>query len=245
MKPYSNSSGPSESLRLEAVTTCVGFDDILDLTLTENHAHMDTMIIVTSHEDKRTQMVAQKHGAICVQTDLFHKNGRNFNKGAAINAGMARFQYRGWRLIHDADIITPDNFRRLLFNHTHLDEQCIYGCDRFDVIGVNEWRKIKQRGPQSVHRSFVTTYGGTHSARYVDPLRGYVPLGCFQLYHASCEHSYPYSLGTAAHDDIMFAEQWPQSQRRLLPTVLCYHLVSHKPTTGENWEGRKSPHLDT
>jgi hypothetical protein len=28
-----------------------------------------------------------KHGAITVQTDLFKKNGRNFNKGAAINEG--------------------------------------------------------------------------------------------------------------------------------------------------------------
>src|SRR5580693_7111178 len=78
----------TESLRLEAVTVCVGFDDLLDLTLGLNHPHLDTLIVVTSHADRATQAVAKKHGAICVQTDLFGKNGRNFNKGAAINAGF-------------------------------------------------------------------------------------------------------------------------------------------------------------
>src|SRR5207244_10492182 len=50
-----------ESLRLEAVTVCVGFDDILDVTLALNHPHLDTMIVVTSHDDKRTHHVAHKH----------------------------------------------------------------------------------------------------------------------------------------------------------------------------------------
>ena len=59
-----------ESLRLEAVTVCVGFDDLLDLTLPLNHPHLDTMIVVTSHDDRATQQVAKKHGAICVQTEL-------------------------------------------------------------------------------------------------------------------------------------------------------------------------------
>ena len=47
----------SESLRIEAVTTCIGFDDVLDETLGHNHPNLDTMIVVTSHEDKKTQEV--------------------------------------------------------------------------------------------------------------------------------------------------------------------------------------------
>src|ERR1700726_1301465 len=116
-----------EALRLEAVPICVGFDDFLDVTLSLNHCHLDTMIVVTSHDDRKTQLVARKHGAICVQTDLFKKNGRSFNKGAAVNAGFDHFQYHGWRLHLDADIVLPDNFRRLLFNHSHLDRDAIYG----------------------------------------------------------------------------------------------------------------------
>ena len=234
----------AESLRLEAVTTCVGFDDFLDFTLERNHPHLDTMIVVTSHADRLTQAVAQKHGAICVQTDLFEKNGRNFNKGAALNAGMGRFQYHGWRLHLDSDIVLPDNFRRLLFNHTHLDPECIYGADRLDVVGVAALRGILNSGPQHANSVFLAPRSGRLSARYVDPLRGYVPIGFFQLWHASNQPLYPWSLGTAAHDDVMFAEQWPLSQRRHLPTAVCYHLCAREPQCGENWGGhRRQPRL--
>lgn len=227
----------AESLRLEAVTACVGFDDLLDVTLSANHSHLDTMIVVTSHDDRATQAVARKHGAICVQTDLFHKNGRNFNKGAAINAGMGRFQYHGWRLHLDADIALPDNFRRMLFNHTALDPDCIYGADRMDIIGRNAFQQLSR--PQA-HSSCFIDPKGTLSGRYVDPLRGYVPIGFFQLWNASTQKEYPWSIGTAAHDDVLFAEQWPTSHRRLLPSVICYHLCSQPPKLGENWDGRRS-----
>lgn len=240
---YSPSPQPckytAEALRLEAVTACVGFDDILDYTLEANHPHLDTMIVVTSHRDTRTQLVAKKHGAICVQTDLFTKNGRTTNIGAALNAGMARWQYNGWRMRLDADIALPDNFRRVLFNHTHLDRSTIYGADRVDVVGAEALHALR-RSPQAGWSFFVKP-GGVVSPRYVDTLRGYMPIGFFQLWHSSCEKPYPFSLGTAATDDVMFAEQWPRENRRLLPTVVCAHLCSRPPTLKENWEGRTSP----
>lgn len=245
MNPYALPPLP-ESLRLEAVTVCVGFDDILDATLALNHPHLDTMIVVTSHDDRRTHRVAHKHGAICVQTDLFKKNGRAFNKGAAINAGLSRFQYHGWRLHLDADIALPDNFRRVLFNHTHLDAACIYGADRCDVIGLAELRATRARDPQHAHGAFIAPqHHRPLSPRYVDTLRGYVPIGFFQLWHARAQKPYPYSLGTAAHDDVMFAEQWAAEHRRHLPTVICHHLCAQPPKLGENWEGhRQQPRLD-
>lgn len=231
----------TEALRLEAVTACVGFADLLDATLTLNHPHLDTLVVVTSHEDHTTQAVCRKHGAICVQTDLFKKNGRGFNKGAALNAGMARFQYHGWRLHLDADIALPDNFRRMLFNHTPLDQNCIYGADRVDVVGLKELSQVRSGYPQHSEGSFVAPqHYRPLSPRYVDPLRGYVPIGFFQLWHAQCNKPYPFSLGTAAHDDVMFAEQWPGSHRRLLPTVICHHICSQVPTLGENWDGHRN-----
>lgn len=243
---YTTTPPHPESLRLECVTTCVGFDDVLDVTLRENHAHLDTMIVVTSHEDKKTQGVAKKHGAICVVTDLFSKNGRKFNKGAALNAGMGRWQYMGWRLILDADMILPDSYRRMIMNHTHLDENCIYGADRVDVVGLDELAAIRAGGVQHRH-GFLINAGGKRSpsGRYVDTLRGYVPIGCHQLYHSSQEKPYPWSLGTAAHDDVLFAEQWRREHRRMLPTAMCYHLCPEEPRMSQNWEGRKSKRLDT
>jgi hypothetical protein len=244
---YASDVYTSEALRLEAVTCCVGFDDLLDHTLGLNHPHLDTMIVVTSHDDRKTQAVCRKHSATCVQTDLFYKNGRNFNKGAAINAGFGYYQYNGWRLHLDADIILPDNFRRLLFNHTHLDPQAIYGADRVDLVGLpelNEHVVSRHRQPQHQHRVLVQTPARGIGSRYVSSLHGYVPIGFFQLWHASCQKDYPYSLGTAAHDDTLFASLWPETKRQLLPSIVVYHLVSRPPTWGENWDGhRQQPRL--
>ncbi len=247
MTGYPNPQIPplTEDLRLEAVTVSVDFDDMLDVTLAVNHPHLDTLIVVTSHEDKKTQAVCHKHGAICVQTDLFSKNGRKFNKGAAINAGFNYFQYFGFRLHIDSDIMLPDNFRRLLFNHHHLATDTIYGADRVDVIGRDEIDAVRSGGPQHRHKVLVESQQARKiGARFLCPLNGYLPLGYFQLWHAKCQKAYPYSLGTAAHDDTMFSALWPRNRRQVLPGVLVYHVLERPARWSENWEGqRKQPRL--
>ena len=89
MNPYTLPPSP-ESLRLEAVTVCVGFDDVLDVTLALNHPHVDTMIVVTSHDDRRTHRVARKHGAICVQTDI-ERHSRDRTARALSNSCLFTF----------------------------------------------------------------------------------------------------------------------------------------------------------
>ncbi len=231
-----------DALRLEVVTVCVGFDDMLDVTLGLNMAQVDHMIVVTSHEDKRTHKVINKHGATMVQTDLFKKHGRNFNKGAAINAGFNWFNFFGWRMHLDADIALPDNFRRVLFNRTHLDPECIYGADRMDIVGLKSLSKLRA-SPQHLYGSHVRIEAPL-AHRFIDPLNGYVPIGFFQLWHASSHRRYPHSLGTAAHDDTMFSSQWKERHRRHLPTVVCHHILAAPSVQGENWDGhRKQPRL--
>ena len=242
----------TDALRLEGLCACVGFDDILDYTLSLNHSHFDHFIVVTSHNDWKTEAVGRKHGATVVKTDLFQKNGRNFNKGAALNAGMAYFQYHGWRQHIDADIALPDNYRRVLFNHTHLERDCLYGADRIDVVGAKNIADLRTHFadyPQHRLRFMVDPthdrqLSGPIGARLVGNLDGYTPLGYFQLWHSSCQKEYPWSLGTAAHDDVMFSRLWPLKQRRLLPSLFCYHICPSAPQWGENWDGnRKQPRM--
>ncbi len=237
----------AEALRLEVVITSIGFDDLLDVTIPLNRGQFDTVIVVTNHADRRTHGVCKKHGALCVMSDLFEKNLRHFNKGAAINAGMDYFQYRGWRCVMDADVVVPPTFRTQLFNHTHLDVNAIYGADRIDVIGKKELYEMinRQLGePQHQHGCFVhPMIDRPLSPRYVDLLRGYCPLGFFQMWNYKTQKAYPYSLGTASHDDVMFSALWPRSHRHVLPTSVLYHLCPHHPKLGENWEGRKQPRL--
>jgi hypothetical protein len=217
---------------------------MLDVTLKHNLAHFDTMIVVTSHADQKTKDCAKKHGAICVETDLFTKNGRKFNKGAAVNAGFNYFQYHGWRMHLDSDIVLPDSFRRILFNHTHLDKEFLYGADRLDVSGLDEMHKLR-RHPQHQHNAFVSSQSQPISHRYLDAIHGWLPLGFFQLWHASCQKPYPYSLGTAAHDDVAFSALWPRNRRALLPGVITHHLCTEKPSLGQNWDGvRRMPRLE-
>lgn len=235
-----------EDLRLEAVTVSVGFDDMLDVTLQMNHPHLDTMIVVTSHADHKTQAVAKKHGAMCVETDLFGKNKREFNKGAAINAGFGYFQYHGWRMHLDADIVLPDNFRRVLFNHSQLDKRSLYGADRVNIIGRHEVDCLKlHSGTQHQHRMLMESLVQRPiGARFIHSLHGYLPLGYFQLWNAVTQKPYPYSLGSAAHDDTLFAMLWPETRRHLLPSGVVYHLCEREPQWGENWEGhRHQPRL--
>jgi hypothetical protein len=236
----------AEALRLEAVITCIGFDDILDETIPINHPQFDTLVVVTEHTDHKTQAVCKKHGVTCVQSDLFKKDLRHFNKGAAINAGMDYYRFRGWRMVMDADIFMPFNFRRELFNHTHLDDQAIYGADRIDVIGKRELDRLlhSQLGlPQHQHGCFVHPISHRPlSPRYVDNLRGYCPLGFFQLWNYKTQKPYPHSLGTASHDDVMFSALWPRSYRHVLPSSVVYHLCPSPPYLGENWDGFRKSH---
>ena len=237
-QPDNNSN--AESLRLELVTTCVGFDDILDITLAANHAHADNYIVVTTHADTKTQAVARKHSATCVLTDLFFKNGRKFNKGAAINDGFSYFQYNGWRMHIDCDIMLPDSFRRVLFNHTHLEPHCIYGMDRLNIIGRDNINKLIHSGARQHHHGLLlgeTENDGKLGHRLVESLRGYLPLGFAQLYNYTTQKPYPYSLGNAAHDDMAFSGLWPRHCRRLLPSTICYHLCVTPPIVGEHWDG--------
>lgn len=227
----------ADALRLEAVTTCVGFDDMLDETLKHNMPHLDSMMVVTSHEDQATHKVVNKHGATLVMTDLFRKNGRNFNKGAAINAGFNYFQFLGWRLHLDCDIALPDSFRRVLFNRTHLDTQCIYGADRMDIVGCELLDRVRS-APQHLYGSHVCIEAPV-AHRFIDPLCGYCPIGFFQLWHARGHRRYPHSLGTAAHDDTMFSMQWKEEHRRHLPTVVVQHVLAAPSVLGQNWDGRR------
>ena len=130
---------------------------------------------------------------------------------------------------------------------THLDADCIYGALRCDVIGADALGAIRRGDPQHTQGAFVTAPDNARlGSIYVDPLRGFVPIGFFQLWNAACQKPYPYSLGDAAHDDVLFAAQWPRPQRRLLPTVICHHLCATPPKLGENWDGnRRQPRLAT
>ena len=61
----------SPGLFLEGLTTCVNYADFLDESLAKNLAHFDDFLVVTTHDDKQTAAVCQKHSVRCLKTDVF------------------------------------------------------------------------------------------------------------------------------------------------------------------------------
>jgi hypothetical protein len=243
---YHTANPHSAGLYLEGVTVCVDYADFLDETLTANLDHFDEFCVVTSHEDRATQAVCERHGVICVKTGVHREDPLDrFNKGLMINLGLAHLRHRGWLLHLDADIVLPDRLRFML-NKSRLDDDCLYGADRVNVVGRESWEALKQSGHlarQYHHRYLVSpaeSHPGTRlGSRLVHNEYGYCPIGCFQLWHS--RHGgrrYHFSQGSAEHTDVLFALQWPAAKRLLLPGLFVYHLESEPAAIGANWQGR-------
>ncbi len=237
-------------MRLEAVIVCKDYSDFLAETLPLNLQHFDDVVVVTHHDDKKTQKICARNSVDCIQTAIFHENGSSFNKGAGINVGLDNSPRKDWHIHLDADIVLPHGFRRMLDKH-QLNPKNIYGADRVNVYGWEAWQKLKPKlTPHYLDRWFIdpgfchseTVPEGTRfGARVIHMEYGWIPIGFFQLWHSSQPHRYNYKRGAAAGTDVMFPAQWPRENRILLPEVVCYHLDS-EPThqIGTNWKGRKS-----
>ena len=239
---YHGHSASGGGMYLEGVTVSVNYADFLDETLRENLDHFDEFAVVTASDDRATQAVCDRHGVICVKSDVHREDPLDrFNKGLMINLGLAHLRNRGWLMHLDADIVLPDRLRFML-NKSRLDTDCLYGADRMNVVGRPNWEAIKQSANydrQYHHRYLVSPARAHLGSRLIHNEYGYCPLGCFQLWH--CRHRdrrYHFSQGSAEHSDVLFALQWPAARRILLPGVFVYHLESEPARIGTNWNGR-------
>ena len=232
--------------RIEAVIVCRDYSDFLVQTLPRNLAHIDRLVVVTSHDDLATRAVCRKFSVECVLTDSFTDHGEAFNKGAAINFGMAALRQRGWILHLDADILLPATFRNML-DKSALRSDCIYGADRVNIIGWPAWEKFKREQyhdvPQFGYCYLVNTPAEFPlGATLVHKQYGYCPIGFLQLWDSryTKEHElrYPEAQSGAEQADVQWALRWPRANRILLPAVRVYHLESEPCRMGANWNGR-------
>lgn len=230
-------------MNIEAVIVCKDYGDFLAETLPLNLPHLDHLVVVTHWTDKETIALCSKYSVECVQAHVFDEDGDRFNKGRAVNVGLAHLR-RPEKILHiDADIVLPNRFRELM-GRAKLNKENIYGCDRMNVFGSDEWDKIKsEMGPHYQDHWFVDPKGQSMGSRIIHREHGYVPLGYFQLWDIAQHKKYPIYEGTAEHSDVLFAIQWSRAQRLLLPEMFVYHLESTNDSQpmGANWKGRKTP----
>lgn len=235
-------------MRIEAVTVCVGYGDFLWETARANLPLVDDLVVITSPDDSETRSVCKELSIRHVLSED-HKRSGDFNKARLINRVLDQLGLQDWVLHLDADIVLPRSFRRFL-EWAHLDEAAIYGADRCNIVGYDNWAKLRDSGGWDHHRygcvqSFAI--GSTLGGRHVPQQHGYTPIGFFQLFHGSALidrgyhlRRYPIAHGDAARTDVQFALQWDRRQRQLLPEVVVLHLESELAEKGVNWSGRRT-----
>src|SRR5689334_17013631 len=130
-------------MHIEAITVCVGYGDFLAVTLPENLPLLDGLVVVTSPDDQETQAACRRHSVPCVLSEDHRRYVQPFNKARLINRALDQIGGRDWILHFDADIVLPQKLRRLL-EWAQLDERCLYGFDRQNLVGFDRWQKLKQ-----------------------------------------------------------------------------------------------------
>jgi Glycosyltransferase like family 2 len=237
-------------MRIEAVIVCVGYGDFLAATLPENLPLLDDVVIVTSPDDEETRAVCRKHSVHHVISNDHRRDGP-FNKARMIQRGFDQIGGQDWVLHLDADIVLPRKFRKYA-EWAHVDEQSIYGADRCNLTGWDEWQRLKHyAGAWDNHAHECGHWFHPKfpvGSRWVSKIHGYVPIGFFQMFHGSAmiEHgyhlrNYPLQHGDAARTDVQFALQWDRRKRQVLPEVVVLHLESETSALGANWKGRTTP----
>ena len=237
-------------MKLEAITVCVGYADFLKETIPFNLPHFDRWVIVTHPTDTDTRELCRRYGIYCVLTDEIYRDGSEFNKGRAIIRGIDQLASDGWVVHIDADIVLPHH-TRLALDAAHLDEECLYGCDRVMVKSWEQWHKLKYSGylQHDYHCRINFPTGYSIGARWATQEYGYCPIGYFQLWHGTTDlykgiHSRPYPArhNDAARGDVQHALQWDRRKRALLPELIVVHLESDpNAKLGANWKGRTTP----
>ena len=152
-------------MRIEVVQVCVGYADFLAATLPENLPLVDDLVVVTSPDDEETRAVCRKHSVHHVLSDDHQRDGP-FNKARMIQRAFDQLRGKDWILHLDADIVLPRKFRQFI-DWAHPDERTIYGADRCNLSGFDEWAQLKQYAGAGIIMPTSAGTGFTPSCRWV------------------------------------------------------------------------------
>jgi hypothetical protein len=116
--------------RIHALTVCVDYADYLESSLEGWLSGLDSLRVVTSSRDTRTQKLCRDAGIQLHITDVFYERGASFNKWAALSEAVDAMAWQDWILLIDADVRLPGGWRDLV-NAVVLQPGLLYGAKRF------------------------------------------------------------------------------------------------------------------
>jgi hypothetical protein len=212
------------AMKLTTMTVCVDYSDIFKFALAYNQQILKDYRVVTTPQDKDTHALCQQYGLHVIATNSFYDDGAVFNKGKAINDGLEQSRTMGWVLLLDADIFLPPQFLDIL-STKQLDRRYLYSANRLCI----------DKDLYQAHRI---------SPDYLRACLEQQPnySGYFQLFHTSrffwskSMRVYPEGSANAAWSDMIFADFWPESQRRYFKGMSVIHFGPRR----VNYNGRIS-----
>ncbi len=233
---------------LDCLITCVGYDDFLRRTVPINRHQFRRLLVITSPEDNRTISYCQEQGIETVITDSWTVNGATFNKGRALNDGLAELRKADpdWVCVLDADIILRPGFNLT----PHLNPENLYSAKRRlclhkyhyeQWLAQNNWDwdnfTVEEIPIESPNGGGDKRLWGNRRITTDNPAGalGYLQLWSMRQYKAQ----YPTNFQNAHSYDIRFAMGWPDNKRFWLPTDVL-HLGWRK----LNWAGRVTKRWD-
>jgi hypothetical protein len=192
---------------LRGITVSVGrwYADLLRITLPRNMRHFTEALVVTAPGDPSIEVAKSVPGVRVYETNDFYAYGAKFNKGLCIERSFDVLGRHGWLLIHDADIIFPDDLHL-----ERLQMGKLHGAKRRILDDPSAWHPGLDWGSCPLSKD-----GG--------------PIGFAQLFHADdpCLAGKPFWYDpTFAHGgggDAAFMSHWGAGKFCMLP-VECLHL---------------------
>ncbi len=218
---YCQDYGPSQTIlhiaqenavKLTTITVCVDYSDIFKFALAHNRQILKNYHVVTTPQDKDTHALCQQYGLHVIATNSFYDDGAVFNRGKAINDGLEQSRASGWVLLLDADIFLPPQFLDILSTN-QLDRRYLYSANRLCI----------DKDLYEAHR--ISPDYLKACSEWESNYSGY-----FQMFHTSrffwskSMRVYPEGSANAARSDMLFADFWPESQRRYFKEISVIHF---------------------
>lgn len=206
----------SDSPAIRGLVVAVGdwYARTLEVCLVRNMRHLTSCLVVTAPGDPCALVARGVPGTNVLETDAFTRHGARFNKGLAIEEALDAMGRLGWILIHDADVLLPDDLPT-----AGRRRNALHGARRRVLADPSRW-----------HPGFPIGRARPHYDNG--------PIGFFQLFHADSIHLrdrrpwYDVSFAHAGGGDAYFLSLFPAPDRVMLP---CQ--VLHLGPTDSHWFG--------
>lgn len=208
-------------LPIKGIVICVGYDDLLKITLPLNARHFTEVVVVSDLKDDKTRAIIDQVPNVRLhRTDIFYNKGARFNKGAAMEEGLDILGRNGWIIIWDADILFPN-----VLEFPTLSRDTLYGAPRRILNDPTKWHPELNWYSSGIDKSYDPGYPG-----YFQMFNGEAPvLKSSPWYDPTFTH--------AGGSDAFFANKF-RKKHRLLMEVL------HLGPRDSNWFGRTTKRID-